>query len=167
MSDDTGLADELKELAAPDEPRRGPLDARKKAMDLLARREQTRGELLQKLDKAGFEPEIALDAVQQLTDEGLQSDRRFAEAFVQSRYRAGKGPARIRAELRGKEIPGSMVDEVLSDFDGNWYALAVEVREKKFGAAPAEDFTEKARQMRFLQYRGFDPDHIASACGND
>ncbi len=135
-------------------------------MDLLARREQTRSELISKLEKAGFATDVAEDVVIQLGDEGLQSDQRFADAFVQSRYRTGKGPARVKAELRGKSVPETLIDAALSEFDGDWYALAVEVRTKKFGSAPAIDFKEKARQMRFLQYRGFDSDHIATACGD-
>ena len=162
------LTDEIAELVAPeDELRRDRIGARKKAMDFLARREQTRGELITKLEKAGFAIDVAEDAVQELRDEGLQSDQRFAEAFVQSRYRNGKGPARVRAELRGKDVSDSLIDAALSDFDGDWYLLAVEVREKKFGRQPAHDFREKARQMRFLQYRGFESDHIARACGED
>ncbi|MEM6512920.1 MAG: regulatory protein RecX [Pseudomonadota bacterium] len=164
----TELQNELAELNAPDDDvRRDPVGARKKAMDLLARREQTRGELITKLVKARFAVDIAEDVVSQLGTEGLQSDQRFAEAFVQSRYRSGKGPARVRAELRGKSVPDALIDSALSDFDGNWYALAVDVRAKKFGTAPASDFKEKARQMRFLQYRGFESDHIAVACGED
>ncbi len=161
------LTDEIAELVAPeDELRRDRIGARKKAMDLLARREQTHGELITKLEKANFAIDVAEDAVRELTEEGLQSDQRFAEAFVQSRYRNGKGPARVRAELRGKDVAETLIDAALSDFDGDWHALAVEVREKKFGRQPAADFKEKARQMRFLQYRGFDSDHIASACGD-
>ncbi|MEM8685357.1 MAG: regulatory protein RecX, partial [Pseudomonadota bacterium] len=107
------LKDELAELVAPDdEVRRDPVGARKKAMDLLARREQTRGELITKLEKAGFASDIAAAVVTELGSEGLQSDQRFAEAFVQSRYRTGKGPARVRAELRGKAVPEYLVDTV-------------------------------------------------------
>ena len=62
-----------------------PIEARKKAMDYLARREHGRGELLDKLTRFGFDPAVADDAVAQLVDDGLQSDARFAEAFVRSR----------------------------------------------------------------------------------
>jgi len=41
--------------------------------------------------------------------------------------------------------------------------LATEVRLKKFGTAEPRDFKEKARQMRFLQYRGFEQEHIQAA----
>ncbi len=164
---DTSLADELKTLTASDEKELTPNDARKKAMDLLARREHARGELLKKLAKAGFDETMALDAIEQLRSENLQSDRRFCESFVQSRFGSGKGPARIRAELRERDVAESLADEALSDFDGDWFALAVEVREKKFGLERPADFKEKAKQMRFLQYRGFEQSHIAVAVGDD
>ena len=69
-------------------------------MDYLARREHGRTELLNKLTKFGFDSNTADDAVAELIDDGLQSDTRFAEAFVRSRITQGKGPAKIRADLR-------------------------------------------------------------------
>ena len=132
-------------------------------MDYLARREHGRAELLAKLEKAGFDPDISEDAVALLVNDGLQSDARFVETFVRSRIGQGKGPIRIRAELREHGVTGSLIDEGLANAEQDWYALAREVRLKKFGAAQPRDFKEKARQMRFLQSRGFDSDHIQSA----
>ena len=137
--------------------------ARKKAMDLLAGREHGRAELLRKLAKAGFDPEMAADAVDRLQDEGLQSDRRYVENFVQSRINQGKGPVRIRAELGERGTSASLVEAVLEDAGTDWFAMAREVRLRKFGAQPPKDFRDKARQMRFLQYRGFESDQVQSA----
>jgi len=81
------------------------IEARKKAMDLLARREHARGELERKLAAAGFDADIAADVLQRLADEGLQSDRRFVESFVQSRINQGKGPLRIHADLGQRGSP--------------------------------------------------------------
>jgi len=139
------------------------IEARKKAMDLLARREHARAELEQKLASAGFDAEVAEEAVQRLVDEGLQSDRRFVESFVQSRIRQGKGPVRIHADLGQRGIAAGLVDEILQQAGEDWYALAREVRAKKFGPSPPAEFRDKARQMRFLQYRGFEPDQVQAA----
>ena len=139
------------------------LEARKKAMDLLARREHARAELEQKLAAAGFDAEVAAGAVQKLVDEGLQSDRRFVESFVQSRIRQGKGPVRIHADLGQRGIPAGLVDEVLEQAGEDWHALAREVRAEKFGTSQPVEFRDKARQMRFLQYRGFEPDQVQAA----
>jgi regulatory protein len=137
--------------------------ARKKAMDLLAGREQARSELLRRLRKAGFDHDVAADAIERLTEEGLQSDRRYVEGFVQSRINQGKGPVRIRAELGERGAATDLVEDVLKEADPDWYAMAREVRERKFGPDQAQGYAEKARQMRFLQYRGFESDHIQNA----
>ena len=139
------------------------LEARKKAMDLLARREHGVAELEKKLAASGFEADVAADAVHQLREEGLQSDRRFAESLVQSRINQGKGPLRIQADLGERGIPAALSDEIIAAAAPDWYALAKDVRSKKFGTEAPSDFKEKARQMRFLQYRGFGPDQIQAA----
>jgi regulatory protein len=140
-----------------------PVEARKKAMDYLARREHARGELARKLETAGFDADIAAQAIGRLAEEGLQSDRRFVESFVQSRINQGKGPVRIRAELGERGIASGLVDVVIDDAHEDWRGLAREIRVKKFGRELPVDFKDKARQMRFLQYRGFEPDHIQAA----
>jgi len=106
---------------------------------------------------------VADDAVAQLVEDGLQSDVRFADAFVRSRINQGKGPAKIRADLREKGVNDGVAEDGIREAEQDWYALAVEVRLKKFGAERPEDFKEKARQMRFLQSRGFDQDQIQAA----
>ena len=132
-------------------------------MDYLARREHACRELARKLETAGFNADVAADAIQQLTEEGLQSDRRFVESFVQSRISQGKGPVRIYADLGERGIAAGLVDEVLGETGQDWQQLACEIRLKKFGAERPVDFKEKARQMRFLQYRGFESDQIQAA----
>ena len=144
-----------------------PIEARKKAMDYLARREHGRGELLDKLTRFGFDPDVADDAVAQLIEDGLQSDARFAEAFVRSRINQGKGPVRIRADLRERGLGGSAIDLALEEADEDWYALARDVRLKKFGPDTPSEFRDKAKQMRFLQSRGFEPDQIQAAVSAD
>ena len=132
-------------------------------MDYLARREHGRSELLEKVTRFGFDADIADDAVEQLVEDGLQSDVRFAEAFVRSRINQGKGPAKIRADLREKGVNDGVTEDGIRDAEQDWYALAAEVRLKKFGAEQPADFKEKARQMRFLQSRGFEQDQIQAA----
>jgi regulatory protein len=138
-------------------------EARKKAMDLLARREHGRAELERKLVAAGFAADVAADAVQQLVEDGLQSDRRFVESFVQSRINQGKGPLRIHADLGQRGVAPGLVDAVLEEAGEDWVALATSARLKKFGRSRPADFKDKARQMRFLQYRGFEPDQVQAA----
>lgn len=157
------MGEHLFEGGLADEKFSNPIEARKKAMDYLARREYGRAELINKLIKFGFEAATADDAVAELVDDNLQSDQRFVEAFIISRINQGKGPVKIRSDLRERDIVGGIVDIGLEDADQNWVASARAVREKKFGQEYPADFSEKARQMRFLQSRGFDTDQIQAA----
>ena len=140
-----------------------PVEARKKAMDFLARREYGQAELTRKLTDKGFDPAVAEQAVLQLKSEGLQSDSRFAESFVQSRINQGKGPVRIRLDLGQRGLGDAAIEDALEEADADWYGMAREIRARKFGHARPSDFKEKARQMRFLQYRGFEQGHIQAA----
>jgi len=56
-----------------------------------------------------------------------------------------------------------IIHEVLGEVEQDWDALARETRIKKFGEEEPHEFEEKARQMRFLQGRGFEPDQIQAA----
>ena len=132
-------------------------------MDFLARREYGQTELIRKLADKGYERDAAAQAVVQLTEEGLQSDERFAESFVQSRINQGKGPVRIRLELKERGIAPGVTDDALTRARQDWYQLARAVRVRKFGRKLPGEFKEKARQMRFLQYRGFEQEQIRSA----
>lgn len=103
---------------------------------------------------------MARDAVEQLSLEGLQSDRRFLEGFVRGRVAKGYGEARIRQELRCKGISREDVDEVLRAYD--WDGLLAEVYVKKYGHSAPPSIKERAARLRFLQQKGF----AASAIGS-
>lgn len=168
MSERSAVHEDLSDIQTDADARfADPKAARKKAMDYLARREHSREELRQKMQKAGFDANVALDAIEGLRKDGLQSDRRFVEAFVQSRISHGKGPRIIRADLSQRGVRDPVIHEVLVEADADWVALARETRLKKFGDETPHDFKEKARQMRFLQGRGFEPDQIQAAVGAD
>lgn len=165
MSDIESINELNPDLFEPEETgaSRDSAKARKKAMDYLARREHGRHELVQKLIAAGFDSETAGETVSKLAGEGLQDDRRFVESYVRSRINQGKGPLRIRQELGERDVGDDMIDEALEDAAEDWFALAIRVRQKKFGPELPGEFREKARQMRFLQYRGFDSAQIQTA----
>ena len=130
-------------------------------MDLLARREHSRAELERKLGAHAFASELIHAVLDDLERDGLLSAERFAESFVRARYAKGQGPYRIRRELaeRGVDAPGRFVDAAGLD----WDALARDVRSKRFGSGRPAGLAEKARQVRFLEYRGFGSDQIRRA----
>ena len=155
-------------IESPDKTRRrAALDCRRLAMDYQARREHSRSELFRKLVTRGCEEPVVEQTLASLEQEGLIDQRRFAEAFVASRARRGQGPVRIRAELRQREIDDMLVTACLDNGGIDWTERAVAVRIKKFGGELPGDFETRARQSRFLEYRGFDHEHIRAAMRND
>ncbi|MCG2634900.1 MAG: recombination regulator RecX [Gammaproteobacteria bacterium] len=131
-----------------------PEAARKLAIKLLSRREHSSKELMDKLARKGHRgPEIAA-LIAELAADGWQSDRRFAEAFTRERVRRGRGPLRLRSELRERGIDDSLIETVLSQ-DADWSAVLTQVAVSRFGAEPPSDARESAKRMRFLYNRGF------------
>lgn len=129
------------------------------AMNYLARREHSAFELRQKLVKRFSNTEAVDAAIAQLRDEHLQSDRRFAESFIAARTRRGQGPIRIVGELKQRGVDPDIIDAVLDLPSNQWIELARTVIDKKFGKAPPGHI-DRAKQSRFLYYRGFTSDQI-------
>lgn len=134
---------------------------RRRAMDLLARREHSRLELEQKLAARSFGQAIVAEVLDDLEREGLLSIDRFVQSFVEARYSRGQGPYRIRRELVARGIESAAAN--LDDERFDWAAKARETRVKRFGPALPSSLAEKARQSRFLEYRGFSHDQIKRA----
>ena len=140
-----------------------PAKLRNAAMDLLTGREFSRAELHSKLSKR-FENHSAIDDVlDQLCDDGLQSDSRFTHVFVRSRISRGQGIACIRMDIREKGIDQELLAKILNEQEIDWFDLARDVAQRKFGNEEAKDQKAKAKRMRFLQYRGFNFDQIKYA----
>lgn len=135
-------------------------------MGLLARREHSLAELREKLAARGFGPAEIEPALAGLAQQGLADDSRFLETFVASRIRRGHGPHRIRAELGERGIAGEAIARSLAEAC-DWRALAREVRSRRFGAKAPVDFRDRARQSRFLEYRGFTAEQIRGCFGGN
>jgi regulatory protein len=136
-------------------------------MDYLARREHGEQELARKLIARGYDADLVEAAVHGLIADGLLSDRRFAEAFVYSRYQRGSGPQKIHAELRQRGIDDNLISICLEAVDDQWLQRGRDVREKKFGPDLPQTFSERNRQMRFLQQRGFTNEQIYALLKDD
>ncbi|RLQ21667.1 regulatory protein RecX [Seongchinamella sediminis] len=136
-----------------------PADIRMAAMDLLARREHSRRELKQKLARRFADEGLIEEQLDRLTEENLQSDARYAESFLRQRISRGHGPMRIRQEMRQKGISDGEITAALDAEGADWFALAEQAFQRKFGVLPAADIKENSRRNRFMQYRGFSLEH--------
>lgn len=136
---------------------------RNKAFALLARREHSRRELAGKLQSQEATPEQVAAILDQLAEEGLQSDVRYASSLVRSLIARGQGPVRLRQALQQKGVDTEIAALALEEVDVDWYHEVCAVHRKRFGNAVAATPKERARQTRFLLYRGFDQDQVRHA----
>ena len=126
---------------------------------LLARREHSRRELLDKLVLRGFERDDAEPIIDELTEQNWQNDERYAECYVRQRIASGYGPTRIAYELQQRGITGADLDGQ-ADEQGGWQNLALDVYLGKYDDEKSLTPNEWAKRSRFLQQRGFSGETI-------
>ena len=136
-----------------------PAGIRLAAMNLLARREHSRWELLRKLRRRFPDEQLLATELQRLSDENLQSDERYAQGYAWQRGGRGYGPLRVQQEMRERGLSDRAIASAFNHVELDWFALATEAFHKKFGEPGPVDLKEKARRIRFMQYRGFSPEH--------
>lgn len=154
----------------------------------LGRREQSQHELREKLLAKGCDPDSVEALLQEFIEEGYQSDERMTSALIKDSIGKNHGTVRIFHNLKkhGLKTIGSALginrwieehsdffnDLILNDIEADddteentsenyevdWLTQAVEARCRKYGDDIPKDPKEKARQLRFLQYRGFTAD---------
>jgi regulatory protein len=138
------------------------------AVALLARRDYSTVELKKKLAARGYTEHAFEVVVDDLESMGKINNDRYGQNVVAYRARRGHGPARIRSELQRSGLSRSTIDEAVKGEEApDFLALARSVRARKFGPDLPKDRKERARQARFLQYRGFSTDHIRAVLEED
>lgn len=138
-----------------------PVAVRRAAMDLLARREHGRVELSRKLRQRGAPMELIEEVLERLSEEGLLSEARYLESFIRMRANAGYGPLRIREELAQRGLSRSDIDQALRESGYEWSDQLRELWQRRFAGKLPVDARERARQGRFLTYRGYSPDMVS------
>ncbi len=135
-------------------------DLRVRALQCLTRRDYSRADLRARLAahaESAEELEAVLDALQA---ERLLSDHRYASQRVVARA-ARYGNGRLRQELRQHGVSDGDIEAALPEA-GDEGERCRSIWAKKFGRPPASA-EERAKQMRFLQYRGFSSEAILQA----
>jgi regulatory protein len=126
--------------------------ARKKALDLLARRDHSRGELRIKLLQRGFESDTAERALAWIDGKGYLDDERFARRWIQERLRKHpEGPAALEGGLRNKGIDSSIIRRALAELgDRERRDALIRAREKL-----SRRYDDPAKLRTALMRRGF------------
>lgn len=139
-------------------------DAKESALRLLARREYGAFELKQRLLEKGYDSAIAEEVITLLNTLNLQSDERFVESYVRRRVAKGYGPLHIQNELLTKKIKTELIQNEMIQYGEQWIEIINQISFKKFGTfCYMQDIKKRARQIRFLQSRGFNLHQITEA----
>jgi regulatory protein len=126
---------------------------RSRALEALSRREHSRTELARKLAPHTDNPDELHALLDDLQARGWLSDARYTEQIIHARQ-ARYGSRKIAYELREQGIDDSLISASLAALKDTELARARGVWEKKFGQPPTTE-QEKAKQIRFMQSRGF------------
>jgi len=130
------------------------------AVRMLARREHSAFELRRKLQHKDIAEAEIEQAIAQLQQEGLLSDERYAESYIHMRMNKGYGPLKIELELKERGVAESDFRHHLYCGEIDWSTVLGAAYAKKYGSRPCDDYQEKAKRVRYLQYRGFALDAI-------
>ena len=126
-----------------------------KALDLVSRREHSRHELMQKLDKRYPNTTLIIeDALDKLETNKILDDERFAEMYLNSRARKGFGPKKIEMELHSKKVDSFFISNAVEAYE-SWLENAQRELKKKFKDQKPTDYQSKMKQKQFLFTRGF------------
>jgi len=138
------------------------LAVRKAALQYISRRDYCSYELGAKLKRRGFDADTTDTVIASLEDEGILDAYRYIENFMSYQADRGNGPVRISSRLR---MLGFSTEDIERSIETgrDWVADARQVCRKKFGPVLSRMHTERVRQARFLQYRGFTSAQISQA----
>ena len=138
-----------------------PKAIRLKIMDFLSRREHSSKEIFQKMSPRVEFKEMLEDSIDQLIQDGLISNERFAESYFQSRKNRGYGPLRIKNELKQKGVNEGLFNTIQEGTD--WPSYALKALEKKINGKYPDGMKEVLKLKNFLNYRGFNFQDINKA----
>jgi regulatory protein len=132
-----------------------PAEIKESCLRLLARREHSQKELLNKLLLRGFNKDDILAVIDDFALQGWQSDLRYAESYARCRIQKGYGPVSVTYELRKNGIEAFNLDDIVQNTVSSWMDLLEQVYTKKYGQDSLIDRNEWAKRSRFLMQRGF------------
>ena len=126
-----------------------------KSLDIVSRREHSRYELMQKLNKRFPETiPIIEDVLDKLVANKILDDERFAEMYLNSRARKGFGAKKIEMELYSKKVESLFISNAIEAY-GDWLENAKNELQKKFKGVVPNDYKSTMKQKQFLFNRGF------------
>ena len=137
---------------------KAPVSLRAQAMRFLARREHSREELRRKLASRVDEGDNLEAVLDELAANGWLSDARYAEHTARAKARRF-GPLKVTHYLKSRGVDEEAIAAGVRAAGEDGTANMEAIWKTRFRHVPCDE-RERARQVRFLQGRGFALDAI-------
>lgn len=122
----------------------------------LSIREHSKLELQNKLLEKGHDMYEIHQAIDEFSERNIQSDSRFAEEFIRSRIKRGKGPKLILSELLSRGIKEDLANKEIDLINNStWDSIAKDALLKKLKSSSVT-INDYDKLYSFLNGRGFD-----------
>ena len=141
-------------------------EARGKLETFCSYQERCVWELRRKLFEKGVQGAASEKIIAELQANGFVDEERFARSYARGKFRMKKwGKARIRQELKLREINASTIQKGLSEIDGEEYVTVLEREAEKKWEKTKETDAYKKRYLltKYLMGKGFEQDLIQEA----
>ena len=141
------------------------MDALEKATAYLSRKPHTEKEVLDYLQRKGFEPDESAQAVSELKEYGYLDDLAYAKLYFEYGFEKGRGKDRISRELAAKGVTRDVIEQAYGELDEKpdeqemAFRLAAQVVRESGGLSDEMTYEDKqklqAKIVRRLAARGF------------
>jgi len=130
----------------------------------LGRKMYTRHEMLQKLLKKEYSPEVCEQTVDFLVESGYINDRDYAERYTKDAINFKKqGVMKIKQDLAQKGIDREIINSVIDELDIDNSENLAKLIEQKTQKLDITDKKQRNRLIGFLLRRGYKYDEIFTA----
>ena len=136
---------------------------KKKALNLLSRRDHYKKELKYKLIKRGFSAEKIEDILQELINDGYLNDKKFAEEWIKNRInKKPRGKNLIKAELLEKGVDKKIIETKLNNLldPDKEKQMAEILTDKWLNKRNCKNKETKEKLYRYLKNKGFNDEII-------
>lgn len=109
------------------------------------------------------EPGDVSQTLEWLLEQNYLNDERFGGMLFRYRVGRGQGKIRVRQALQQEGLSPELIERIFDEAQIDWFEHAFDTHQRRFANHPITDNKDKARQLRFLQYRGFNAEECFSA----
>lgn len=133
------------------------------ALNWLSRRDYSEAALRQRLLTQATDVEAVGEVLTWCKAHNYLNQQRYVQMLVRSRANRGYGLLYILQECRQQNISQAEVAQSVAELEIDWFTLARQQYQKKYGSTVAADYKDKLKRMAYLQRRGFNSEQIEFA----